>query len=112
MIRAAFAPEPELDETERMAQRNMLFGQELKVEQEFFYDSQGNKHNQCPDCETPSKDEFPLLTYVGCSGCPRIFERRRPEPKIIEENEEEVFEKIAIDKEAEEAFEKSEFEVN
>jgi protein-arginine kinase activator protein McsA len=30
---------------------------------------------KCPECNTLVVDEFPNLTYVGCSGCSRIFER-------------------------------------
>ena len=40
-----------------------------------FYNQQGAGFTHCPDCETRIKDEFPKIAYVGCSGCPRIFER-------------------------------------
>lgn len=29
----------------------------------------------CPDCNNKIVDEFPEVDYVGCDGCPRIFNR-------------------------------------
>ena len=49
-----------------------------------FYNQHGAVFINCPDCGTKIIDEFPKVAYVGCSGCPRIFERTNPEPETKE----------------------------
>jgi hypothetical protein len=33
--------------------------------------------NRCIDCRSLIVDEFPEVPYIGCSGCPRIYARKK-----------------------------------
>ena len=35
------------------------------------------KNNKCIDCGSVVIDEFPNVDYLGCDGCPRIYEREK-----------------------------------
>ena len=34
-------------------------------------------NKRCVDCNDLLIDEFPEIDYIVCSGCPRIYQRRR-----------------------------------